>query len=78
MHIFWNKLHPAVPTDNNLAEQALRPLAVQRKICGGSRSRAGSETRMGLASLFHTWQARGQNPYDQFLNLLIQPAALSP
>ena len=71
-------LHPAVPADNNLAERALRPLVVQRKISGGSRSRAGSETRMGLASLFHTWQARGLNPYHQFMNLLIQPAALSP
>lgn len=71
-------LHPHVPADNNLAERALRPLVVQRKVCGGTRSRAGSDTRMGLASLFHTWQARRQNPYLHFLNLLVQPTAMSP
>ena len=71
-------LHPQVPPDNNLAERALRPLVVQRKVSGGTRSRAGSETRMGLASLFHTWQARRQNPYLQFLSLLVQPTAMSP
>lgn len=54
--------HPLVPADNNLAERALRPLVVQRKISGGSRSQAGSATRMQLASLFETWQARKLNP----------------
>lgn len=54
--------HPLVPADNNLAERALRPLVVQRKISGGSRSEVGSKTRMQLASLFETWQARKLNP----------------
>lgn len=54
--------HEAVPADNNLAERALRPLVVQRKVSGGSRSPAGSDTRMKLASLFETWQARQLNP----------------
>jgi len=71
-------LHPTVPADNNLAERAPRPLVVQRKVSGGSRSHAGSQTRFGLASLFHTWQARHLNPYREFLNLLVQPMAMSP
>lgn len=71
-------LHPAVPADNNLAERALRPVVVQRKISGGTRSRAGSQTRLGLASLFGTWQARNLNPFHEFLALLIQPRAASP
>lgn len=71
-------LYPNVPADNNAAERAIRPLVVQRKISGGSRSRAGSDTRMKLASLFETWQARRQNPYHEFLSLLRHPAALSP
>ena len=71
-------LHPTVPADNNLAERALRPLVVQRKVSGGSRSHVGSQTRFGLASLFHTWQARCLNPYRQFLTLLVQPSAMSP
>jgi len=56
----------------------LRPLVVQRKVSGGSRSRAGSETRLGLASLFGTWQARNLNPFYEFLALLVQPMAASP
>jgi len=54
--------HPHLPADNNLAERALRPLVVQRKISGGSRSPLGSHTRMQLASLFETWRARQLNP----------------
>ena len=54
--------HACVPADNNLAERTLRPLVVQRKISGGSRSRQGSATRMRLASCFETWQARKLNP----------------
>lgn len=60
--LFQFVVHEALPADNNLAERALRPLVVQRKISGGTRSPAGSETRMTLASLFETWQARKQNP----------------
>ncbi len=71
-------LHPTVPADNNLAERAIRPLVVQRKVSGGSRSHIGSQTRFGLASLFHTWQARHLNPYHEFLNLLLQPSAMPP
>jgi hypothetical protein len=71
-------LYPQVPADNNLAERALRPVVVQRKISGGTRSRAGSETRLGLASLFGTWQARNLNPYHEFLALLVRPMAASP
>ena len=52
-------LDPSIPTTNNLAERSIRPLTVQRKISGGTRSPAGSETRMALASAFGTWQARG-------------------
>jgi regulator of replication initiation timing len=63
--LFQFVLHPHVPADNNLAERALRPLVVQRKISGGSRSAQGSKTRMALASLFETWKARQLNPLVQ-------------
>lgn len=62
--------------DNNLAERSLRPLVVGRKISGGSRSEAGSKTRMGLASLFGTWAARGLNPFEECLRLLSSQTAL--
>jgi transposase len=72
--LFQFVLIPGMNADNNLAERAIRPLVVIRKISGGSRSAAGTQTRMALASLFHTWQARGQNPFDHCLALLSQSA----
>jgi hypothetical protein len=72
--LFQFVLVDGLNADNNLAERSLRPLAVMRKISGGTRSPQGSQTRMALASLFGTWQARGQNPFDQCLKLLRQPA----
>ena len=58
---------------NNQAERSIRPLVVVRKISGGSRSPSGSQTRMALASLFGTWQARQLNPFSECLSLLSQP-----
>jgi hypothetical protein len=59
-----------VPADNNLAERSLRPIVVIRKTSGGSRSPAGSKTRMALVSLFATWRARGLNPFHGCFALL--------
>jgi hypothetical protein len=56
--------------DNNRAERLLRPVVVQRKVSGGTRSAAGSATRLGLASLFQTWHARGLNPFQECYSLL--------
>ncbi|MGQ9684662.1 MAG: IS66 family transposase, partial [Anaerolineae bacterium] len=56
-----------LPADNNLAERSLRPVVVTRKISGGTRSPAGSKTRMALASLFATWRARDLNPFHACL-----------
>jgi transposase len=61
---------PGVPAHNNLAERSVRPLVVARKISGGTRSPKGSETRMGLASLFGTWMAQRLNPFHQCLAAL--------
>ena len=67
---------PGVPAHNNLAERSVRPLVIARKISGGSRSPKGSQTRMGLASLFGTWMAQGLNSFSQCLALLTQPNPL--
>jgi transposase len=69
--------HPGVPADNNLAERALRPLVIMRKISGGSRSDEGSKTRLTLFSLVSTWAARGLNPFSHCLTLL-QSSATPP
>jgi hypothetical protein len=62
-----------VPPDNNLAERAVRPLVVMRKITGGTRSPQGSRTQMRLYSLAATWTAQGHNPLTQFRHLLRDP-----
>jgi hypothetical protein len=67
---------PGVPAHNNLAERSVRPLVIARKISGGSRSPKGSQTRMGLASLFGTWMAQGLNPFHQCLALLTSQSSL--
>ncbi len=59
-----------VEATNNRAERAIRPLAVARKISGGTQSADGSSTRLGLQSLFATWERRGENPLVACLTLL--------
>ncbi len=68
--LFQFVLIEGLSADNNLAERSIRPMVVIRKISGGSRSAEGSKTRMALASLFETWQARCQNPFQECLKLL--------
>ena len=57
--------HLGVPSENNAAERAIRPLVIARKISGGTRSQKGSETKMVLASLFSTWRLRGLDPLQE-------------
>ena len=65
---------PAVPADNNLAERSLRPIVISRKISGGTRSAKGSETKMGLMSLFGTWAAQDKPLLISCQNLLLENA----
>ena len=75
--LFQFVLVEGLSSNNNLAERSIRPLVVVRKISGGSRSPTGSKTRMALASLFGTWQARGLNPFAECFALLSRRSALS-
>ena len=54
--------YPEVPSENNPAERAIRPLVITRKVCGGTRSVQGSKSKMILLSLLHTAQVRGLDP----------------
>jgi hypothetical protein len=76
--LFQFVLVPGLSADNNLAERSVRPLVVVRKISGGSRSDEGTKTRMALASLFETWQARGLNPLAECFRLLAQSSPSPP
>jgi transposase len=62
---------PAVPTTNNAAERSIRPVVIQRKISGGTRSPAGTSTFTHLATLFGTWRARGLDPLIACRRLLL-------
>lgn len=64
---------PRVPATNNLAERGLRPLVISRKVSGGTRSSAGSETRMTLYSLCATARLQGKNPTTVCEQLLLAP-----
>jgi hypothetical protein len=64
---------PAVPATNNLAERSLRPAVVARKISGGTRSPKGSDTKMGLMSLFGTWQVQDKPLLATCQQLLLSP-----
>jgi transposase len=63
--------HPEVPATNNLAERSLRPAVIARKISGGTRSPKGSNTKMGLMSLFGTWVLRGERLLPTCQGLLL-------
>jgi len=77
--LFQFVLVPGLPADNNLAERSIRPLVIMRKISGGTRSEAGTTTRLTLASLLHTWAARNLNPFSECLAALQKPTpAASP
>jgi transposase len=64
---------PRVPPTNNAAERAIRPLAVSRKISGGTRSPWGTATKGVLASIFSTWTLRSLNPFSACRELLLSP-----
>ena len=65
-----------VEATNNRAERGIRPLAVARKISGGSRSAGGSTARMRLQTLFSTWTGRGRNPLAECERMLGQQTPL--
>jgi hypothetical protein len=71
--LFQFVVDPRVPSTNNAAERAVRPLAVSRKISGGTRSPEGSKTKSILASLFTTWRLQGLDPLVACSKLLASP-----
>jgi transposase len=64
---------PRVPPTNNLAERALRPLVVLRKLTFGHRSRDGGERMACLMSLAETARRHGHRASQIFLKLFTHP-----
>jgi hypothetical protein len=69
---------PRVPPTNNAAERALRSIVVSRKISGGTRSAAGSTTRMTLYSVCATAQLRGLDPAAALEHVLLTRTLPTP
>ena len=61
-----------VPPTNNLAEQALRPLVVLRKLTFGHRCRKGGERMAALMSVAETARRHGHRVSGIFLALMTQ------
>lgn len=64
---------PGVSGTPNLAARSIRPFVIGRTSSGGARSPAGSAMRCDLASVFHTWAARGRDPLAACLAVLQAP-----
>lgn len=62
-----------VPPTNNLAEQALRPLVVLRKITFGHRTRTGGERMATLMTVTNTAHRHGHCVSQIFFTLLTHP-----
>ena len=73
--LFTFVAEPLVDSTNNAAERSVRPVVVQRKISGGTRSPAGTSTFCTLQALFGTWRARNLDPLVACRDLLLAHAA---
>jgi transposase len=63
-----------VSPTNNVAERALRPSVVHRKVIGCFRSDWGVKAFADLASLIDTAELKGINAFQALLNLMGNPA----
>jgi transposase len=64
---------PRVPPTNNLAERALRPLVVLRKITFGHRSRGGGERMANLMTIAETARRHGHRVSLIYYELFTHP-----
>jgi len=64
---------PRVPPTNNIAERALRPLVVLRKITFGSRSDAGATRMAKLMTVGETARRHGHRASDIYFELYTRP-----
>jgi len=62
--LFTFMTNPDVESTNNRAERGLRPLVIDRKVTGGSRSIRGAQRFSLLASVIQTFKIRGLNLFD--------------
>lgn len=67
-----------VEPTNNVAERALRPSVIHRKVTGGFRSDWGAKTYAALASVIDTAELSGIHAFDAIQSLFHPPALPIP
>jgi len=73
-HLFVFLYRADVEPTNNVAERALRPAVIHRKVTNGFRSQWGAETYAALASVIDTAKLNGRSPFEAIQQLFPQPA----
>lgn len=69
---------PEVPATNWMAEQALRPAVVNRKVWGGNRTWAGARHQERLMSVLRTSRQQHRDAITVLADLLRNPGAVAP
>ena len=77
-HLFVFLYRTDVEPTNNVAERALRPAVIHRKVTGGFRSQWGAEAYAALASVIDTAKLQGHSPFEAIQQLFPQPALPIP
>lgn len=76
-HALFTFLHrDAVPATNFLAEQAIRPAVVNRKMSGGNNTPLGARTQEVLMTVLHTARKRGVDAIALATLALRDPASV--
>lgn len=75
-HLFTFVGRQDVPATNYMAEQAVRPAVVTRKVWGGNRNWRGAGTQQVLASILRTCRQNGRDPRPSLVRLLRSPRPL--
>ncbi len=73
-HLFVCLARGDVPATNNVAERALRPAVVHRKVTNGFRSEWGADAYAALLSITDTAKLHGRSPFLAILDLMGSPA----
>jgi transposase len=69
---------PGVPATNWMAEQALRPAVVNRKVWGGNRTWNGARHQERLMTVLRTPRQQHSDPITILADLLRTPGAVAP
>jgi transposase len=73
-HLFVFLYRTDLEPTNNVAERALRPAVIHRKVTNGFRSQWGADAYVALASVIDTAKLQGHSPFDAIQQLFPQPA----